>query len=141
MEKQVSLTLGGVLAGLAVAGLTHDKKPKHAMDLMNVDPAHSFIRVPVVGALLYGGAPTTPAKVTRGILSGTGLLYLAIGAAGLFDRQVGGLLPSKLTNFDLVYHLAAGLGLLALGSRRVVKPLLPQKLRPKSEFERYPYVV
>ena len=140
MEKQVSLSLAGIIAALAVAGLAKRKKPQHLMDLMNVDKTHSMVRVPVAGALLYGGNPKTSSKLTRGILTGAGLMYLAIGTAGLFDRKVGGLLPSKLTNFDLVYHFTVGLGVLALGSRRMIKPLKQHGIHlAQHKYEKYPY--
>ena len=139
MEKQVSLSLAGILAGLAVAGFTHRNKPKHAMGVMNADTNHSLLRVPLTGALLYGGNPKTSPKLTRGILTGVGLLYLGIGAAGLFDRKVGGILPSKLTNFDLAYHFLVGLGMLALGSRRAIKPAIRNLHRDKPQRLEYPY--
>jgi hypothetical protein len=139
MEKQLSLSLAGIITALAVAGLTHRTKPKHLMGAMNVDTAHSLIRLPVLGALLYGGNPKTSSRVTRGILKGVGLMYLAIGTAGLFDRKAGGLLPSKLTNFDLAYHFAVGLGVLGLSSRHQLRPLVAKKHLHRPEYDRYPY--
>lgn len=138
MEKQVSLSLAGIIAALAVAGLVQKKKPKHVMD-MNADTNLSILRVPMTLALLYGGNPKTSSRVTRGILSGVGLAYLALGMAGLFDRKVGGMLPSKLTNFDLAYHFIVGLGALALGSRRAIKPAIRHLHRDKPERLEYPY--
>ena len=134
MEKQASLMLGGLIAALALAGFV--KKDKHAMGLMNVDVAHSVLRVPVATALLYGGNPRTSTRITRSILLGAGAVYLAIGAVGLFDRRAGGLLPSRLTNFDLGYPVVGGLLAigLALYERQAYKrvidpsrgPLLPK---------------
>jgi hypothetical protein len=120
MEKQTSFMLGVVLWLLAFVGFFTGKK--HLFKLMNVDPIHSVLRIPLGGLLLYGGR--SELKMTRDILLGTGLIYLLIGSAGVKDRKVGGLLPSGLTGFDLVYHFATGLAVIWMGARRgrMMKP-------------------
>jgi hypothetical protein len=47
-----------------------------------------------------------------------------MGSAGIADKKVGGLLPSRLTNFDIAYHLVVGAGAIWLGARpgRMIKP-------------------
>ena len=119
MEKQVSLGLGITLSALAVAGFV--QKEKHVIGLMNVDTNHSMIRIPVAALLFYGSQSNL--KATRGVLTATGVIYLLIGAAGIVDRKVGGVLPSKLTGFDLVYHFAVGIPTLLLGLQtgRIIK--------------------
>lgn len=121
MEKYVSLKLGAVLALLTVAGFF--LKQKHLLRLMNIDTTHSMLRLPLTAALLYGGT-NTDLKTTRKVLFAIGLFYMAMGSAGTVDKRVGGLLPSGLTNFDIVYHFAVGAGALWLGVRsgRMMKP-------------------
>lgn len=124
MEK-LSLKLGAkLLMILAVDGFVRKRQPKHFMGLMNTDVAHSIIRVPVVLAALMGSLPKHDIKTSRAVLTGVGVLYLAIGTAGLADRKLGGALPSRLTWFDIAYHFAAGAAALWLGTRpgRMMKP-------------------
>lgn len=120
MEKQSSFTIGSALLVLAAAGFL--QKRKHFLWLMNVDTAHSIIRIPLAALLFYGSQAEL--KTTRSILLGTGIIYILIGAAGLKDRTVGGLLPSKLTGVDFVYHFGVGAIALWLGGRtgRMLKP-------------------
>jgi small-conductance mechanosensitive channel len=121
MEKGLSLTLGTTLSVLAIAGFVMPKK--HFVRLMNVDVNHSVLRVPLTLALLYAGTHAD-LKVTRKILCGIGVFYVCVGSAGLADKRVGGLLPSGLTSFDIVYHFAVGLGAIWMGNRpgRMLKP-------------------
>lgn len=117
MEKNFSTILGAGLTLLMVAGFAKSEKPKHLLGLMNVDTRHSVLRIPTTLALLYASSHHTPLKSTRTVLSLTGLLYLVIGTIGSMDKKAGGLLPSRLTNFDLVYHFVVGASALWLGSR------------------------
>lgn len=114
MEKLMSLKLGSLLVVLTVAGFF--LKQKHLLKLMNVDTTHSMLRLPLTAALLYGGT-NTDLKTTRKILLAVGLFYIAMGSAGAVDKKVGGLLPSGLTNFDIVYHFVVGAGAIWLGAR------------------------
>ncbi|HEX8182704.1 MAG TPA: hypothetical protein VF575_03830 [Candidatus Saccharimonadales bacterium] len=121
MEKPMSVSFGVALLILTIAGFVLDTK--HLLRLMNIDDNHSIIRVPLTAALLHAGTDAN-LKTTRKILLGTGLLYVAIGSAGLIDKKLGGLLPSKLTKFDIAYHFAAGTAAIWMGSRssRMLKP-------------------
>jgi len=124
MERTFSSKLGVGLALLTFSGFVKSKTPKHLLGLMNVDTQHSMLRVPLTMALLYAGSNQSTLKNTRAILTGIGIFYFAIGAIGYKDKSVGGVLPSKLTNFDLIYHFGVGASALWLGSRsgRMVKP-------------------
>jgi hypothetical protein len=126
MEKTFSFILSFGLAMLTLSGFTmqHKKRPKHLLGLMNVDRQHSVLRVPLTLSLLYAGSQRASLKDTRAILSFIGVFYLTMGVVGCFDRKVGGALPSKLTNFDLVYHFGTGALALWLGVRsgRMIKP-------------------
>jgi hypothetical protein len=120
MEKPISLTLGTGLGLLALAGII--QKRKHLFGVMNVDTTHSIIRTPLASLLLWGARGNL--KTTRRILFGTGLFYILIGIIGTQDKKVAGLLPSKLTRFDIVYHFAVGAAAIWLGTRRgrMMKP-------------------
>lgn len=117
MEKKFSSTLAIGLTLLAASGLVMRKKPKHAAGLMNVDMQHSVLRLPLILLLTYGSSRPVSLRDTRTILAFVGLFYLVIGSAGTFDRRLDGMLPSKLTKFDLVYHFAVGAAALWLGRR------------------------
>jgi hypothetical protein len=114
MEKQMSLSLGCTLVLLTLAGYVLDKK--HLLRIMNIDESHSMMRTPLTLALLYAGTQAE-LKTTRKILLGVGLFYVCMGTAGLADKRVGGILPSGLTNFDIIYHFAVGGGAIWMGSR------------------------
>jgi hypothetical protein len=117
MEKNFSTMLGVGLAVLMSAGFVKSEKPKRLLHLMNVDAQHSVVRAPLTLLSLYGGSRHASLRETRAILSLIGLFYLAMSAAGCIDRKAGGILPSKLTNFDLLYHFTVGASALWLGSR------------------------
>lgn len=124
MEKVFSSILGVGLLVLTTSGLAKRKFPKRLLGLMNVDTQHSVLRVSLTSALLYAGSRQTPLKSTRAILSFVGVFYIAMGVVGSIDKKVGGTLPSKLTNFDVGYHLGVGALALWLGRRsgRMMKP-------------------
>lgn len=114
MEKLFSLSLGITLGVLTLVGFIPGTK--HFLKLMNTDTSHSALRVPLTAALLYAGTQTD-LRATRTILLGVGFFYIAIGTAGLIDKKVGGALPSGLTKFDVLYHLAVGAEALWFGGR------------------------
>jgi hypothetical protein len=120
MEKLMSLSMGMFVAFLTLLGFV--QRDKHFAGVMNVDTTHSAMRLPITLALLYGAK--TNLKTTRCILLSVGAVYVGMGCAGLIDKKVGGLLPSKLTNFNIVYHLVAGAAAVYMGGRsgRMMKP-------------------
>ena len=113
MEKRVSFVLGATLAVLALAGFVKEKK--QVAGIMNVDIAHSALRVPVATALMLGAFSRL--GITRKILLDTGIIYFVIGMLGVLDKKVYGLLPSRLSRFDLVYHYTVGAFVTWLGVR------------------------
>jgi hypothetical protein len=117
MEKTTLKLMAKLLGVLATAGFMQSKQPKHFLKAMNVDTSHSILRTPLILAALYGGSKKSDLKSARFILASIGVFYLAMGTAGVADKKVGGALPSKLTNFDIVYHLATGAAALWLGTR------------------------
>jgi hypothetical protein len=126
MEKLLSAFLGIFLVILALMGLgktNSHRSHARAFGLMNVDKNHSILRIPLAAALLYGSSQAS-VKDARGILSKVGIFYIGMGTAGLVDKRVGGLLPSGLSRFDIVYHFVVGVKALWMGGRpgRMLKP-------------------
>lgn len=123
MEKSYAIALSSLLSVLSVAGFIRDKNKFMGM---NVDKTHSLIRVPVMILTLASTRKTTIS--TRAALRGVGILYLLIGAAGLFNKRLGGILPSGLNRFDYVYHFMSGASTLWMGARsgRMLKPQSPK---------------
>jgi hypothetical protein len=124
MEKIFSKMLSRGLLTLTLAGFAPVRRPKRLFGLMNVDTSHSLLRVPLTLALLYGESKKSDLKITRTILAGIGIFYLAVGTAGTADKKIGGTLPSGLTGFDKFYHLIVGSVAFWLGTRsgRMLKP-------------------
>lgn len=124
MEKTFASKFGAGLTILTLAGFTKSSRPKHLFGLMNVDTQHSLLRIPLTLALLHAASQQVPLRGTRAILSFIGGFYIAIGFVGMADKSAGGMLPSRLTNFDLVYHFGVGALALWLGGRsgRMMKP-------------------
>lgn len=117
MEKTFSSVLGATLSVLTLSGFVQSKKPKHLLGHMNVDTQHSVLRVPLTIALLYAASEQSKLKNTRTILSYVGIFYICMGIVGTINRDVGGTLPSRLTKFDLKYHMVVGALALWLGGR------------------------
>jgi hypothetical protein len=120
MEKRFSSILASGLTLLTLSGFVKRKKPKHLLGLMNIDTQHSILRLPLILVLLGAGSQETSLRNTRAILTFVGVFYLAIGSLGAADRRLDGVLPSKLTNFDLAYHFGVGILALWLGRRSVL---------------------
>lgn len=115
MERRTAQILGVLVAGLAVAGLFVEDR--HFLDLMNVDVTLDMLRIPIAGALLYAGFKGSLGLVRR-VLLVVGLLYVGMGLFGLVDRELAGLLPTGLTEFDIAFHLLSGAGAAWLGTRK-----------------------
>lgn len=124
MEKLFANMLGWGLAVLTISGFLPGGRRRHLLGMMNTDTNHSALRLPLTLALLYAGSSRSGLKTTRYILTGVGALYIVIGLTGTRAKRLGGMLPSGLTNFDIVYHLCVGAAALWLGARpgRMLKP-------------------
>lgn len=95
----------GVIGLLALVGLFVDG---HLFGLMNVDMMLDLLRVVLVVALVYAAFVSRAASTVAGVLLFVGILYLAMGVAGLFDKTMMAMLPAGLTGFDVVFHLLLG---------------------------------
>jgi hypothetical protein len=101
------LVLGLSVAGFFVSG--------HLLKIMNVDIALDLFRL-ALGIMLLRVAWMAMADYMEAnfALIVVALLYLGLAIAGIFSPDMGGLLPSKLTGFDIGFHIVTGL--LALGA-------------------------
>lgn len=91
-------TLG--IVGLFVSG--------HLLELMNVDIALDVLRILLTGYLVYVGFIAKSDRQANFALNIVGALYIGMALLGLISPTVGGLLPSGLTGFDVVFHLLTG---------------------------------
>jgi hypothetical protein len=104
-KKRLSQILAVVIGALAVIGLFTQG---HLFGFMNVDLTLDVLRIPIAAALLYAGFGSASERTVDSVLLTVGILYLGMGALALADNKLFGLLPSGLTGFDIVFHLAGG---------------------------------
>ncbi|HUS26729.1 MAG TPA: hypothetical protein VMY99_05275 [Nevskiaceae bacterium] len=107
MEKRLVQIFAVVVGLLAVTGLFISGE--HLFNLMNVDIALDILRVGLAAVLIYAGFFTKSVQAVRSALLTFTVLYLGLGALGLLDAKLWGLLPTGLTGFDIAFHLGAGL--------------------------------
>jgi Na+/phosphate symporter len=105
VNLQLVRMYGILIAALAVLGLFVNN---HLFQLMNTDIALDGFRVLLAGFLLYVGFVSKDKQLVHNALLGTGILYLGMGLLGLITPTFGGLLPTGLTGFDVVFHLVTG---------------------------------
>lgn len=124
MERRTARVLGVLVGGLAAAGLFVENR--HLVNLMNVDLTLDLLRIPIAAALLYAGFKGSLGLVRRVLLI-VGVLYIGMGLVGLFDRELGGLLPTGLTGFDIAFHLLSGAAATWLGMRKGAEAETPAR--------------
>jgi hypothetical protein len=108
MGKMYALLIGALgIVGLFVSG--------HLFKLMNVDIALDALRIVLAAYLVYAAFIAKNVKMTANGLLAVGILYLAMAVWGLFSSTLGGILPSGLTGFDIVFHLVTGIVAVAAG--------------------------
>jgi hypothetical protein len=105
MNLQLVRMYGILIAILAVLGLFVNN---HLFLIMNTDIALDVFRVLLAAFLLYVGFVSKERRLVQDALLGTGILYIAMGILGLITPTFGGILPSGLTGFDVIFHLATG---------------------------------
>lgn len=118
ISRIVAVVLGLVVIGLAVAGFFMEGR---LGNLMNVDLPLDATRVVIGLALLVSVFLSRPARAT--ILIAVGVLYVIMGLTALAEGRLFGLLPSGLSEFDIAFHLVAGLV-------AVMAPFIPEPHRP-----------
>lgn len=105
MQIKVAKMYGWLIAALGILGLF--VTDGHLFKCMNADLALDITRLVLAAILLYA-VYAKKADLARNGLWLTGLLYVGLGIAGLFDAELWGILPNGLTGFDIVFHLVAG---------------------------------
>jgi uncharacterized membrane protein len=113
MSLGLTKFFGILVALLAVIGLFVSG---HMFDVMNTDIALDVLRVVLAAGLLYIGYVARDQVMARRALLGVGILYILMGVAGIISPTLGGLLPSGLTGFDVVFHLVTGAMAAAVGA-------------------------
>jgi len=79
------------------------------LGILNVDPALDVLRLILAAWLTYAVLLSKSDAAIRSSLIGTGIMYLLIVILGLMNINGGGLFPSGLTAFDIIFHLTAGI--------------------------------
>lgn len=106
MSLQLTRIFGIVLTILVLAGLAMNG---HWLGLMNVDTVMDLLRIVLAAAALYIGFVSRSFSQARSFLTVTGVLFIAMAILGLISPTLFGLLPSGMTGFDIVLHLASGI--------------------------------
>jgi hypothetical protein len=120
MQKMVSGILGAAVAALAVAYVVD--KDKRLMGRLDTEKSLTIARIPIALSLLWASVAGDK-KSARRTLSSVGLSYIGMGIGSLFDKRLGGALKNGFTKSDTIFHLASGLGALAVS-------LVPDKKKP-----------
>lgn len=115
MERNLVRIFAVVVTILAVVGLIAGEG--HLLGMMNVDMTLDILRVGLAAVLIYAGFFSDSQQMTKWTLLLFAVLYLGMGALGLFDMKLWGMLPAGLTTFDVVFHLVAGLIAVVAGLR------------------------
>jgi hypothetical protein len=89
----------------------------HLFKLTNTDMVLDIFRIGLAGYLVYAAFIAKSEKIAASGLLATGALYVAISIWGVFSATLGGMLPSGLTGFDIIFHLMAGAAAVIAGMR------------------------
>lgn len=112
MQSSTAKIFGFLALGLGLVGLLAGEK--QLFDFLNVDIVLDITRLVLAALLLYAVYGARNSDTIRGSLVIFAMAYLGLGILGLIDRDVFGALPHKLSTFDIVFHLVAGLGVLGI---------------------------
>jgi hypothetical protein len=110
---------GLLILALGIIGLLAGER--QFLGFLNVDLALDLTRL-ALAAMLLNAVYNRDAEAERLGLALVGVLYVGLGIFGLFDSTAGGLLPHKLSVFDIVFHLAAGLAALGIAVKEKAAP-------------------
>ncbi|MDB5184205.1 MAG: hypothetical protein JWN38_13 [Candidatus Saccharibacteria bacterium] len=115
MQRNTAKFYGFLVLVLGLAGLVAGEK--QLFGFLNIDIALDVARLLFAAVLLYVGYAAKTMKPVRASLLAIGVVYVVLGVAGLFSADVGGLLPDKLSVFDKVFHLVAGVLAIGVGAK------------------------
>jgi hypothetical protein len=120
-------TAAGIL-GLTVAGLAaayaFTRKNNRLMGRIDTEKSLTVARIPVALSLLWSSI-AKDGKIAKRTLTSVGLSYIGMAIGSLFDKRLGGTLQKGFSKSDTLFHLASGIGALALS-------MIPEKKVPKT---------
>jgi hypothetical protein len=105
MNLQIARMYAILIGALGIIGLFVSG---HLFQITNTDIVLDIARIGLAAFLFYAGFMAKDDKMVNRALSATGILYIGLGILGLITPTIGGLLPTGLTGFDIVFHLATG---------------------------------
>jgi hypothetical protein len=114
MHKTTATIFGFLVLALGITGLLAGDK--QLFGFINVDILLDISRIGLAGLLLYAVYANRGDNFTRTTLFIFAGLYLIIAIGGMISPTMGGLLPSGLSGFDILFHLTAGLIALYAGA-------------------------
>lgn len=105
MKLRFVRVYAALVGGLAILGLFISG---HLFGILNVDATLDLVRLLLVIYLAYVAFMSHGDEAVNTALLIVGVFYLGLGALALITPTLGGLLPSGLTGFDIVFHLIGG---------------------------------
>jgi hypothetical protein len=116
MQRSAAKIFGFLVLGLGIIGLIVGDT--QWLGLINVDLFLDVARLGLAVLLLYAVYAARDDGFTRMALLTFGMAYVLIGALGVVSPDVFGLLPSRLSGFDITFHLLAGVAALGIAAYR-----------------------
>jgi hypothetical protein len=89
------------------------------LNFLNVDVALDLTRLGLA-AMLLNAVYNRDGEAERMGLLLVGFLYVGLGVFGIFDSTIGGVLPDKLSAFDIVFHLVTGVAALGVAAKETM---------------------
>ena len=113
MAKKYAQIIGILVFAAGLIGLIFGEG--QLAGIINIDLAFDLLRMAFGALLIYAGFAAS-ASAARGIVGFVGGVYVIMGIVGFFSPDMLGLLPGRLTGFDVVFHLLGGVLGLALAT-------------------------
>jgi hypothetical protein len=76
--------------------------------LLNIDLVQDIFHLVTGGVLAYAGFAIRDNATLRTVVGAIGVVFIAVGILGFIDASLFNLMPSRLTMFDNLFHLALG---------------------------------
>ncbi|MGE5327810.1 MAG: hypothetical protein ACM3KH_00580 [Thiobacillus sp.] len=112
MNTRIARVYAVVFGLLTLAGLFGEG---HFYNLINVDVWSDFLRLVMTMILGYVGFFINDEMISSAALVVVGATLVATGLVGLVVPELGGILPSGLTFFDIAFNLTTGVAVIAVG--------------------------
>jgi hypothetical protein len=114
LQRGVALVFAYLVAALGLIGLLAGEQ--QLLGFLNVDWPLDVARLALAALLfsaLYWARDSISVRTALGIF---GVVYLGLALIGMISPTVGGLLPSRLSGFDIAFHLLAGIVAVAVAA-------------------------